>query len=140
MPNSALMRGLHNFYCFILRKLLYAEVGRKAGRTAVVRAWYSLLNLFPHTWTFRLMDALTSRYRGAKMVRHLSFPMPKGRAYGFMRDWFENLEDIGFEGREFPGISDYHSFLANHYGDYMQVPPPDKRHFHPVSKFALPNE
>jgi len=35
VPDNAILRGIHCFYCYILRKLLYAEVGRKTGKTMV---------------------------------------------------------------------------------------------------------
>jgi len=138
VPNFAPMRGLHNFYCFVLRKLLYAEAGRVTGKTVVIRAWYSLLNKIPHAWTFRRLQKLTTKWKGSKLVRHLGFPQPKRRIYGFERDWFEDLSDICFESHNFPGNNDSNSFLTYHYGDYMKIPPPEKRHWHPVSKFRLP--
>jgi len=139
VPNFAPMRGLHNFYCFILRKLLYAEAGRVTGKTAALRTWYSLLNRIPHLWTFQRIHKLTTNHKNTKLVRHIGFPQPKGRTYGFNREWFENLSDISFEGHTFPGNKDHHSFLTYHYGDYMQIPPPEKRHRHSVSKFKLPS-
>jgi len=138
VPEFAPLRGMHNFYCFILRKLLYAEAGRKTGKTALTRAWYSLLNKVPHTWTFRRVYKLTTKWKSSRLVRHLGFPQPKGRVYGFNRVWFEVVSDVGFEGYFFPGNLDYDSFLTYHYGDYMQIPPSEKRHWHPVSKFMLP--
>lgn len=33
---------------------------------------------------------------------------------------------IVFEGKEFSGVQDYHTYLSNKYGDYMQIP--DKEH------------
>jgi len=138
VPVVAPLRGVHNFTCYVLRKMLYAEAGRKTGNTALVRTGYSVLNLFPHQWTFALMEALTGVCKGSRYVRHISFPMPKGRKYAFLRKWFEVRADILFEGQLFPAIKDYHAFLTNHYGDYMKIPPPEKRHTHPVSSFKLP--
>lgn len=138
VPDFAPLRGLHNFYCFILRKLLYAEAGRVTGKTYLIRMWYRLLNTIPHAWTFRRLNKLTTKWKNNKLVRHLAFPQPKGRRFGFNREWFEELAEIDFEGQPFPGNKDPHSFLSYHYGDYMQVPPPEKRHWHPVSKFKLP--
>ena len=140
VPEFAPLRGLHNLYCFVLRKLLYAEAGRKTGKTAAARLWYDLLNKIPHTWTFKRFYRLTACNKRSKLVRHLGFPQPKGRRYAFLREWFENLEDYQFEGINFPGIKAFEAFLTYHYGDYNQIPPPEKRHWHPVSKFALPNE
>jgi lipopolysaccharide cholinephosphotransferase len=53
--------------------------------------------------------------------------------------WFEDLEDIKFEGYMFPSIKDYDGFLKFNYGDYMQLPPPEERMCcHPAAKFKLP--
>ena len=139
VPDSAPLRGIHNFACFALRKILYAEAGRKAAPTSLLRTWYTVLNAISHKWAFQQMDRLARIPKTSCLVRHLSFPMPKGRIYGFSREWFEYTTDIKFEERAFPGMTHYHAFLTYHYGDYMQIPPPDKRHTHPVSRFKLPN-
>jgi len=140
VPEFAPFRGFHNFYCYLLRKLLYAEVGIKTGKRLYNRMGYALMNCIPHAWTFRRLDKLALKWKDTKWVRHTCFPMPKGRPYGFLRTWCEDLVDINFEGFMFPGIKDAHDYLANHYGsDYMQPPPPEKRHWHPVSRFKLPD-
>ncbi|PEM85127.1 LicD family protein [Bacillus wiedmannii] len=138
-PDFAPFRGLHSFYCFVLRKFLYAETGRKSSETSVLRAWYTILNKVPHTWALRRIEKLSMKRKGTKLVRTLAFPIPKGRTFGYLRKWFEDLEDIEFEGYMFPGIKDYDSFLKFQYGDYMQLPPPENRMCcHPASKFRLP--
>lgn len=45
----------------------------------------------------------------------------------FKRDWFENYVDIEFEKHRFKAIKDYDDFLHHMYGDYMMLPPVDKR-------------
>lgn len=137
-PDFAPWRVLHCFYCFVLRKFLYAEVGRKSSRTAVLRAWYAFLSLVPHTWILQRIEKLSMKRRETKLVRILSFPTPKGRTFGYLRKWFEDLEEIKFEGYMFPGIKDYDSFLKFNYGGYMQMPPIEKRiNPHPVAKLRL---
>lgn len=136
-PESPILRAIHCFICFVLRKILYAETGRKTSKTFALRLWYGVLSKIPHQFIFRLQNKLTLKNTKSKYVRLLSFPTPNNR---FMRKWFEELEDINFEGSMFPGNKDYNSFLINHYGDYMQIPPPEKRRWHPVSKFRLPPE
>lgn len=46
------------------------------------------------------------------------------------RTWVENLKDYQFEDHVYPGISDSDAYLTYLYGDYMEVPPLDKRNHH----------
>ena len=41
---------------------------------------------------------------------------------------FKTYIYLPFEGREYMAIADYDSYLTKHYGDYMQLPPEEKRH------------
>ena len=70
------------------------------------------------------------------MVRILTFPTPNSE-YGYYRNWYENSEDIVFEGKIFWGIKDYDSYLSFKFGDYMELPPVEKRKVHPVSRIKL---
>lgn len=40
---------------------------------------------------------------------------------------FETWKDIGFEGHDLMCMADPHIMLSSYYGDYMQLPPADKR-------------
>ena len=41
--------------------------------------------------------------------------------------YFKEFIDVSFEGRIFKGLKYYHEYLTHTYGDYMQLPPEDKR-------------
>lgn len=45
-------------------------------------------------------------------------------------EWFEHYTDIEFEGRKFRSIVNYDGYLSTVYGDYMTLPPEDKRVTH----------
>lgn len=47
---------------------------------------------------------------------------------------FETFIDVEFEGRMFKAIENYHEFLTNIYGDYMILPPEEKRMTHHTFK------
>ena len=40
---------------------------------------------------------------------------------------FSSLIDITFEGRMYKALKGYDEYLTNLYGDYMQLPPVEKR-------------
>lgn len=57
--------------------------------------------------------------------------------YGYYRDWYENSKEIEFEGITFQGIKEYDSYLRFKFGDYLELPPIEKRKVHPVSEIKL---
>lgn len=62
----------------------------------------------------------TSEYAGAIVGRYLEKEcMPS--------DVFKSYIKLPFEGRMYYAIKDYDAYLTKHYGDYMQLPPLDKR-------------
>lgn len=48
------------------------------------------------------------------------------------RELFEESVPVEFEGREFYAPKGYHEYLTNLFGDYMQLPPEEKRQSHHV--------
>jgi lipopolysaccharide cholinephosphotransferase len=140
VPDAWLLRRVHGFCCFVLRKLLYAEAGTVAGRTAILRAWFRFLNRIPHAFVLRCTEALAARCNrdATELVRIYTFPTPKG-TYGYYRMWYEDLSKIAFETGCFFGIKDYDGYLRYKFGDYMQLPPESQRRRHSASKFSLPD-
>ena len=45
----------------------------------------------------------------------------------FPRSMFDNVTMLPFEGKEYCAVEDYHTYLSKQYGDYMQLPPEEKR-------------
>lgn len=52
-------------------------------------------------------------------------------------DSFDNLTEIGFEGENFSAISGWHEYLTGIYGDYMRLPPEDKRECHGFEVYKI---
>lgn len=68
-------------------------------------------------------------YSECSYVSNLSHMLYASRSY-FKKEMFEKYTDIQFEKNEFKCIDDYHSFLTMIYGDYMTLPPIEKRKGH----------
>lgn len=49
------------------------------------------------------------------------------RSYYFDKQWCEELAEYPFEDQFFKGPKQYDAFLSSLYGDYMELPPEDKR-------------
>ena len=97
-----------------------------------------MLDKIPEHKVFRYYYNMVRKANKKKtqMVRILMFPTPNSE-WGYYRCWYENSTDILFEGKVFQGIKDYDSYLSFKFGDYMELPPADKRKAHPISKFVI---
>lgn len=138
IPDNYISRTLHNFHCFCIRKLLWSEVGKKADKRAMVRVWYRLLSLIPIKRIFNHYEKFIRRSnrRPTEMVRMLMFPSPT-KEYGYYRRWYEHSREVEFEGHFFQGMQESEEYLAYTYGNYMELPPVEKRKVHPVSEIKL---
>lgn len=95
-----------------------------------------------HILTYPICSLIpTSKYREAceKYVMKYDFETSEctGCAVGVYgiaeymgRDTFKKYINVEFEGRELRAIADYDEYLTKHYGDYMQLPPVEKRKSH----------
>lgn len=63
-------------------------------------------------------------YQGAKNFLHAG-SVRRVNIFGF--DVFETMVEYDFEGHKYMGLARYDEYLTQCYGDYMQLPPEDKR-------------
>ena len=135
---SHLLRRMHNFECFCVRKILWSKVGKGADKSSFMRKVYGLLDCIPEEKVFKYYEKLIRRsnYIGGRMVRILMFPTPNDE-YGYYKCWYEKSAPTVFEGITFSGIADYDSYLRFKFGNYMELPPESQRKTHPVSKLEL---
>lgn len=138
------IRVLQNLHCFVIRKLLWSEVGKDIEPNTCVRKLYKILSVVPIATVFRHYSRLYKRLNGtdydklgrAKWVRILTFPTPN-RSYGYRKKWYAKSRYYTFEGKEFVGIAAANEYLGFKFGNYMELPPIEKRKVHPVSRLKL---
>ena len=53
----------------------------------------------------------------------------------YLRSLFDSYIDVEFEGNSFKAISNYDEYLRTIYGDYMRLPPVEKRVRHPQEMY-----
>lgn len=70
----------------------------------------------------RLAGSVSVTYNGLKEI--------------FERKMFENYTELEFEGCRFKAFSDWDKFLVQQYGDYMQLPPENKRRHHGIVAYV----
>lgn len=139
VPDNLLLRKLHFFYCYCIRKGQYSTVGRKVEKSLFLRAWYFLVSRIPRNFWFRQLEFLADKTNRKKtmLVRHVTYPMPKSCRYGIPQKFFEEHIEKDFEGHLFKVFKQYDEYLKMLYGDYMVLPSPANRQVHPASKVEL---
>lgn len=140
VPENYIHRCLHNFHCFLIRKMFWSEVGKIADQSRIKRNVYSLMSRVPEKRLKNYFDRFIQKTDRKKTgwVRILTFPTPN-RAYGYRTRWYEESADTVFEGVTFQGIKDYDGYLSFKFGNYMELPPEGQRKVHPVSDIVLLN-
>lgn len=140
IPDFFLLKFFHAFVCFVIRKLLYSESGKVSAESSLLRLLYRGLNFIPRNMTFAVYERLT-KIEPSEYCRAITFPSPKGnRNFGSPSVYYEEYIDIQFAGLKLRAIKQYKKYLEYKYGDYMILPPLEKRHWHPACLIQLPEE
>lgn len=139
VPDNVILRRVHLFVCYCIRKSLYSEVGRKNSKTQFLRWWYELLYKIPRNVWFYLINRIARKtnMKQSKLVRHMTYPYRKECRYGLPRECFDEYIEKKFETHEFKIFKEYDLYLSRLYGDYMKLPPVHMRKTHPVSRIKL---
>lgn len=137
VPDNIFARKIHDFHCFLYRKCFWAPLGKQQER-GIKKVAYILLDKVPDEKLYASYNKFIKRCdrNETKRIRILAFPVP-GKESGYLRSCFNELVPMEFEGIELMGMKDYNTYLNYKYGDYMELPPIEKRKVHPVSKLRL---
>lgn len=94
------------------RELKYTPFRFMPGYQKAVKRIYDYVRMYP--------------FEGAHKYFHVGGPFKMYEVFDY--DVFEKLIDVDFEGCLFLAPEKYDSYLRQCYGDYMQLPPEEKRH------------
>lgn len=149
IPKSTIGQIFNDIHCFMLRKVLYSEVGKYSkSESFITRKIYSLLSKIPIEKVFKRINRLTKRSNNSSnnRVRCLMYTAT-GKLYvknsiktrfGMPKKWFLDVKEYEFEGYKLYGSKDYDEELSYVFGDYMKLPPEDQRDPHaPVSDYSF---
>ena len=141
VPDGWLSKRVHFIQCFLYRKLFWSEVGSRTEKNPWKRTAYKFMRRIPMKFVIRNYQNFidVGQRKKTRLVRILTFPTPKG-VYGYEREWYTQLSMYRFGNMMLPGARDYDGYLRVKYGNYMDLPPAEKRKIHPVSKLKLPEE
>jgi len=100
---------------------------------------HKLKRLFSHLrpvshW-MKKFDRLTKKYEYSTSSHAGAISGRYGMKEYHQKSIFEEYTDILFEGKTFRAIKDYDLYLTQHYDDYMQLPPENKRVTHSLEAY-----
>lgn len=140
VPDNVIKREVYYFLFFLIRKVLYSEVGRVSASNVFIRCIYHLLSLIPKDSVFKLANKIIYK-KPSELVNLMYIPNSKSCKYGIPYRCVMNSTELQFEGKEFMCMKEYDEVLKMAYGDYMTMPPLDKRESHnPASKIVFPDD
>ncbi len=128
MPDGEKERRKFVRQMFCIRKILYSALGKTNEKNPLMRLWYSILYLIPSSLVHKIKDRITAKYNDKQTENVLCMMWPvKNYPYGFSREIFSSYVDLDFEGMKGMSIQGYDRYLTEKYGDYMKLPPKEKR-------------
>lgn len=142
LGNTKWVAYCHFFRTFLLRELLNASNWKKYFISKTHSIWMEPVRFLFYIAS-RHVDQKKLILRIDKINRKRSFDRSSyaGCVCGSYREkeimqkeTFDRFSSLEFEGQGFQAISDYHTYLVKHYGDYMQLPPANQRTTHHSSK------
>lgn len=103
VPDGYILRRLHYMACYVIRKLLYSELGMKAASSGLKRKWFGCLyRIVPRDTIFSWRNRIAGRCNRKRttLVSHMTYPYPHGK-YGMPAECFDEMMDMQFEGYSF---------------------------------------
>lgn len=151
IPKSTVGMVVHDWICFVLRKITYAQVAWVSENSIFWRSYYKMLSCIPAHWAHVVSRLLVTPDNAKTPNRaRVLFGYMDGKKnpmntistkYGWDKSWFLDLVEYEFEGRMFYGPRDYDSCLSWAFGpNYMTPPPINDRESHaPCSDYSFGN-
>lgn len=136
VPDSKIKRFIQNKKNYFLMKLLEEKYDGLYGRASTIKKLsFGLLHLLNYIIdeekAKKSLDKNMMKYENENTSYITCISSP----YGYIKEmllsnYFEKLEEYEFEGCKFLGFANYNDYLSQIYGDYMVLPPEEKRHIH----------
>lgn len=135
VPNSNFNRWIQDLRTYVLKRMLIVknqyivwDNNEKAKRII-----YNILKLYAGFYSQdqikKNLYSIMTMYNFKQTEKIITF----GGAYGYKKEsinneWFNNLQEINFEGNKFSAPVNPEVYLSYFYGDFMTLPPEDKRY------------
>lgn len=132
VPDSKIKRIIHRFKNYELRKLILLNANYNFRKTGIKKIGYDILRTYAK---MRGRKSLVDAYeKNASKYEHIPCKnvVILGSNYGYEIENIDigamsSVQMVSFEGGQYPIPVGYERYLRKVYGDYMQLPPIEKR-------------
>lgn len=128
LPDNVAEKKKYQRQMYFLRKLTYSAMGMHIEKQWYMRLLYRILSLIPlsyiHNRRMKLLNA-NNNLKSSKVSNEM-FPTPRTKN-GVNSSIYDDYCRLEFEGMKFQCFKKYDEYLHILYGNYMELPPADKR-------------
>lgn len=126
----------YNEYLVLRRKMLATVPSTARYQKWGLKTTYRFLKRLPSRFKYKPIKykdycqeiiSLVSKYNTYNSEQVVVFDTPYGLKTIMDREIFNSIIELEFEGNRFYAPKDYDAYLKTLYGDYMQLPPVEKR-------------
>lgn len=134
VPDNTMKAMIQYKSFWFYRNLLWVKCGYGSEKRKKEKS-YQVAKMLSRLYTIESLKkhkaSSIEKYEG----KPTKFVVTSDGSYGLKKEtlkteWVMHLNEYQFENRTYPGIADYDEYLSYFYGDYMQLPPEDKRNHH----------
>lgn len=141
IPNSHLQRFIHSVPCYYYKKLAWLKFNPdilnffSGTKHAVFSFLYKCSEHFEKEEIIQRFEKYTNQFNNKNTKTYASIC----GAYGYFKEiipvsFFESYIELPFEDTTFMAMAHYDDYLRQVFGDYMQLPPEEKRRVHSMVK------
>lgn len=128
-PESNLKMRMVVILSFLCRLFAYNARPMNKGRVATLVSQI-LLSVFPNRTKRKMADKLYAYLTHLPKSKYVSTFPDVSLGKRFLDEWFKEPSMCEFEGELMPMPTKQEDYLTYEFGDYMQLPPEDKRKIH----------
>lgn len=143
VPESPFLRHVQSIGYYLLNRMLWIKKGcgtnMKDTRSQAIRYYFfRLFSLpFPYSAVKALFNRMQTLYNGQNTPYIVTVGSYSYRKEMILRDWATDLAPVLFENVSLPTYRNWDAYLRHMYGDYMKLPPMEKRHKHDIISVNL---
>lgn len=115
----------------------YIRIKSRHGRKKIEAVLLKIMFFFISKKSlYKYSEKIAKKYNQGKYVR--CFPSPYAKKEYYPVKYFKDIIDIDFKDRKFSIPKEYNEILKNNYGNYLELPPKEKRTTrHNLANFKL---